>query len=31
VKDYFGFALARDYTSDGFTTASVCSSACSWI
>ena len=31
MKDYFGFALASDYTSDGFTTASVCSSACSWI
>ena len=23
MKDYFGFALASDYTSDGFTTASV--------
>ena len=31
VKDSFGVALASDYTSAGFTTASVCSSACSWI
>ena len=31
MTDYFGFALASDYTSDGFTTASVCSSACSLI
>ena len=30
VKDSFGVALASDYTSAGFTTASVCSSACSW-
>ena len=30
VKDYFGVALASDYSSAGFTTASVCSSACSW-
>ena len=30
MKDYFGFALGGDYTSDGFTIASVCSSACSW-
>ena len=30
MKDYFGVALASDYTSAGFTTASVCSSARSW-
>ena len=30
VKDSFGVALASDYTSAGFTTASVCSSECSW-
>ena len=30
IKDYFGKALAEDYTSSGFTTASVCSSGCIW-
>ena len=30
VKDYFGGVLASDYSSAGFTTASVCSSARSW-
>mgnify|MGYP001383129865 CR=1 FL=1 len=30
IKDYFGKALAEDYTSSGFTTTSVCSSGCSW-
>ena len=30
IKDYFGKALAEDYISLGFTTASVCSSGCSW-
>jgi len=30
IKDYFGKALAEDYTSTGFTTSSVCSSGCSW-
>ena len=30
IKDYFGKALTEDYTSSGFTTASVCSSGCSW-
>ena len=30
IKDYFGNALAEDYISSGFATASVCSSGCSW-
>ena len=30
VKDYLDVSLASDCTSAGFTTASVCSSACSW-
>ena len=30
IKDYFGKALAENYISSGFTTASVCSSGCSW-
>ena len=30
VKDNLDVSLASDYTSAGFATASVCSSACSW-